>query len=202
MARRLVREEGIFSGGSSGSAVAGLLKSEIVRRLKPGQIVVVILPDSGNRYLSKIFDDNWMRENGFLSSSRAIDTVATLLEFRNKLPLVAARTDERMTAVVEKMNQYDISQLPVIDDHNMLIGMVSEVDLLDHLLHASHVHDPEETIAAVINPNVLTIEPQSSLESVLSAFERGKVAVITEGAHPINVLTKIDLIDYLADKII
>ena len=201
MARRLVREEGIFSGGSSGSAVAGLLKSEIVRRLKPGQIVVVILPDSGNRYLSKIFDDNWMRENGFLSSSRATDTVATLLEFRNKLPLVAARTDERMTTVVEKMNQYDISQLPVIGDNDKLVGMVSEVDLLDHLLHASHVHDPEETIAAVINPNVLTIEPQSSLESVFTAFERGKVVVITEEGHPINVLTKIDLIDYLAEKI-
>jgi len=201
MARRLVREEGIFSGGSSGSAVAGLLKSEIVRGLKPGQIVVVILPDSGNRYLSKIYDDNWMRENGFLPSSRSTDTVATLLEFRNKLPLVTARTDERMTTVVEKMNRYDISQLPVVDDNDLLIGMVSEVDMLDHLLYADHVHDPDETIATVINPNVLTIEPKSSLESVLSAFERGKVAVITEDGRPTNVLTKIDLIDYLAEKI-
>ncbi len=68
MARRLVSEEGIFAGGSSGSAVAGLLKSEIVRSLLPGQIAVVILPDSGNRYLSKIYDDRWMAENGFLSS--------------------------------------------------------------------------------------------------------------------------------------
>jgi cystathionine beta-synthase len=129
------------------------------------------------------------------------DTVATLLEFRNKLPLVAARTDERMTTVVEKMNSYDISQLPVVDDFDRLVGMVSEVDLLDHLLHADHIHDPEETIAAVINPNVLTVEPNSSLESVFSAFERGKVAVITEEGRPVNLLTKIDLIDYLAEKI-
>lgn len=201
MTRRLVREEGIFSGGSSGSAVAGLLKSTIVAGLKPGQIAVVILPDSGNRYLSKIFDDNWMRENGFISSGREKDTVATLLETRNKLPLVLARPTDRMTSVVEKMTRFDISQLPVVDDNNMLVGMVSDVDLLDHLLHADHNHDPEETIATFINPNVITINPQSGLEEVLSAFDRGKVAVITEEGHPVNLLTKIDLIDYLAERI-
>lgn len=201
MARRLVREEGIFAGGSSGSAVAGLLKSEIVRGLKPGQIVVVILPDSGNRYLSKIFDDNWMRENGFLPSSRETDTLATLLRNHSKLPLVTARADERMTSIVEKMNTYDISQLPVVDDAGQLIGMVSEMDLLEHLLHADHVHDPDETIAPLVDPNVLTADPGSSVESVLPAFERGKVVVIAKEGRPIGMLTKIDLIDYLAGKI-
>lgn len=201
MARRLVREEGIFAGGSSGSAVAGLLKSEIVRGLKPGQIVVVILPDSGNRYLSKIFDDNWMREHGFLPSNRETDTLATLLRNHSKLPLVTARADERMTSIVKKMNTYDISQLPVVDDAGQLIGMVSEMDLLEHLLHADHVHDPDETIAPLVDPNVLTADPGSSVESVLPAFERGKVVVVAEKGRPIGMLTKIDLIDYLAGKI-
>jgi cystathionine beta-synthase len=73
MARRLAREEGIFAGGSSGSAVAGLLKSNIVRSLAPKKNVVVILPDSGNRYLSKIFNDNWMSENGFLPEDQTTD---------------------------------------------------------------------------------------------------------------------------------
>ncbi|MHB8113045.1 MAG: cystathionine beta-synthase [Chloroflexi bacterium GWB2_54_36] len=200
MARRLVREEGIFAGGSSGSAVAGLLKSKIVRSLKPDQIAVVILPDTGNRYLSKLFDDNWMRENGYLPASRSEDTVAALIDFRNKGPVITATSGERITAVVEKMKAYEISQLPVVDDTGRLIGIVSEVDLLDHLLHAGHIHDPEETISGIINPSVVTVEPGSSIELLLSVFDRGKVAVIVADGRPVNVLTKIDLIDYLTEK--
>jgi cystathionine beta-synthase len=202
MTRRLVREEGIFAGGSSGSAVAGLLKSDLVRSLKTGQNVVVILPDSGNRYLSKIFDDNWMRENGFLPTNQVTDSIAALLEGREKLPLVIARSSEEMNAVVEKMNQYDISQLPVVDDQDKLIGMVGEADVLEHLLRSTHVHDPLETIAAIINPNVLTARSEASVESILPAFERGKVVIIVnELNQPVGMLTKIDLIDYLTQKI-
>lgn len=200
MARRLVREEGLFAGGSSGSAVAGALKSEIVRGLKPDQVAVVILPDSGSRYLSKFYDDNWMRENGYLPAARSNDNVARLLEFRRKIPLVTARSEDRINTVVEKMKSFDISQLPVVDADGGLIGIVSEVDVLDHLLQTGHVHDPEETISAVINPNVLVIDPAASLESLLTAFERGKVAVVTENDKPVSVLTKIDLIDYLSEK--
>ena len=200
MARRLVREEGIFAGGSSGSAVAGLLKSKIVRGLKSDQIAVVILPDTGNRYLSKLFDDNWMRENGYLPASRSEDTVAALIDFRNKGPVITATSGERITAVVEKMKAYEISQLPVVDDTGRLIGIVSEVDLLDHLLHAGHIHDPEETISEIINPSVVTVEPGSSIEMLLSVFDRGKVAVIVADGRPVNVLTKIDLIDYMTEK--
>ncbi len=200
MARRLVREEGIFAGGSSGSAVVGLLKSKIVHGLKPDQIAVVILPDTGNRYLSKLFDDNWMRENGYLPASRSEDTVAALIDFRSKGPVITATSGERITAVVEKMKAYEISQLPVVDDTGRLIGIVSEVDLLDHLLHAGHIHDPEETISGIINPSVVTVEPGSSIELLLSVFDRGKVAVIVADGRPVNVLTKIDLIDYLTEK--
>ena len=200
MARRLVREEGIFAGGSSGSAVAGLLKSKIVHGLKPDQIAVVILPDTGNRYLSKLFDDNWMRENGYLPASRSEDTVAALIDFSSKGPVITATSGERITAVVEKMKAYEISQLPVVDDTGRLIGIVSEVDLLDHLLHAGHIHDPEETISGIINPSVVTVEPGSSIELLLSVFDRGKVAVIVADGRPVNILTKIDLIDYLTEK--
>ncbi len=202
MTRRLVREEGIFAGGSSGSAVAGLLKSEIVRSLKPGQNVVVVLPDSGNRYLSKIFDDNWMNENGFLPNNQIIDFIESILETHNRMPLVIARHTDEMNAVVEKMNRFDISQLPVVDDQDRLIGLVGEADILDHLLRASHVHDPLETIASIINPNVLTVKPGSSIESVLPAFERGKVVIVVDTDNrPIGMVTKIDLIDFLTQKI-
>ncbi len=201
MTRRLVREEGIFAGGSSGSAVAGLLKSEIVRSLKPGQNVVVILPDSGNRYLSKIFDDNWMRENGFLPEKQVTDSIAALLETCMKMPLVVAHSGEEMNAVVEKMHRYGISQLPVVDDQGKLIGGISEADILDFLLRTDHVHFPLETIAAIINPNAHTVQAKSSVESVLPAFENGRSVIIVDSENrPVGMLTKIDLIDYLTQK--
>ncbi len=201
MARRLVRDEGIFAGGSSGSAVAGLLKSEIVRSLKPGSLVVVLLPDSGDRYLSKIFDDNWMRENGFLEPERAGSSVADILGSKTSSTLITATPEDRMIDVVERMKRHDVSQLPVLDRSGALIGAVSEIDLLDHLLHADHVHDPEETIALMVNPNVITVSPDTKIDQVQTVLERGKIVAVTEGKRPVGILTKIDLIDYLAHNI-
>jgi cystathionine beta-synthase len=201
MTRRLVREEGLFVGGSSGSAVAGLLKSGCVRALQPGQIAVVLLPDSGDRYLSKIFDDNWMRENGFLVPDRSDGTIASILDHRRELPLVTAAADERVTSVVEKMKRHDISQLPVVDGERRLIGVISEADVLDHLLHADHIHDPEETIGPLVNPNIITVSRETSVQNVSAAFEQGKVAAVTEDGRLIGMLTKIDLIDYLYENL-
>ncbi len=201
MTRRLVRQEGLFCGGSSGSAVAGLLKSQIVRGLKPDQVAVVLLPDSGDRYLSKLFDDNWMRENGFMETSWSGKTVVEVLNDREHLELIAAMPDDRMTAVVALMKEYDISQVPVVDADGKLLGIVTEVDLLEHLLHAGHAHDPAETIASIINPNVTTVTSGASMDSVLSAFERGKVVIVVKDERPMGVLTKIDVIDLMARQI-
>lgn len=201
MARRLVREEGIFSGGSSGSAVAGLLKSKSVRAMRPDQTAVVLLPDSGDRYLSKLYDDNWMRENGFLSNGWSGSRVADLLNRPDRIELVTAHSDDRMTAVIALMKEYDISQVPVIDAQGRLAGIVTEVDLLEHLLHDGHHHDQEETIAPIVNPNVVTVQPGATLESVLTSFERGRVVIVVDDGHPVGILTKIDLIDLMARQI-
>ena len=201
MARRLVREEGIFCGGSSGSAVAGLFKSKIVRSMRPDQTAVVLLPDSGDRYLSKLYDDNWMRENGFLSNGWTGSRVADLLNRPDRIDLLTARSDDRMMAVIALMKEYDISQVPVLDAQGKLAGIVTEVDLLEHLLHGGHEHDPEETIAPIINPNAVTVSTGASLESVLSNFERGKVVIVVDEGKPVGILTKIDLIDLMARQI-
>ncbi|HEX2979092.1 MAG TPA: cystathionine beta-synthase [Anaerolineaceae bacterium] len=200
MTRRIVREEGIFCGGSSGSAVAGVMKSEIVRALPPGAVVVVILPDSGNRYLSKIFDDTWMRENGFFKSEQRA-TIADVLKARTGKKLITAYPEDRMNTVVGWMKQHDISQVPVVDTTGRLIGIVTEMDLLDHLLHAGHVHDPEETIAPLVNPNVVSVSNTTAVDAVLNSFERGKVVVVTQNDLPVGILTKIDIIDYLTATI-
>ncbi|HEX2978970.1 MAG TPA: cystathionine beta-synthase [Anaerolineaceae bacterium] len=201
MTRRLVREEGLFCGGSSGSAVAGMLKSEVVRGMRPDQIAVVILPDGGSRYLSKIFDDNWMRENGFLASEQPPTKVGDVMKRHSSHSVVTAHPEDRMLDVVERLKTHDISQLPVVNEAGSLIGIVSEVDLLDHLLHADHIHDPAETIAPMINPNVATVSQDTDLNEVLPVFERGKVVVITRDDQPVGILTKIDVIDYLTRQV-
>lgn len=200
MARQLVRDEGMFCGGSAGSAVAGLLKSKIVRGLKPDQIAVVLLPDSGSRYLSKFYDDNWMRENNFLPDDRSQIRVIDVLRKRMGRELIKVTPHARMTDVVNLMKSHEISQVPVVGDDGRLLGIVTEVDLLDHLINAKHVHDPEETIASMINPNAISVGPESSLESVLSVFERGRVILVVEDERPIGIITKIDVIDYLAGQ--
>jgi CBS domain-containing protein len=90
----------------------------------------------------------------------------------------------------------------VVDEQTRLIGLVSEADVLEHLLSSPHIHDPLETISAIINPNVISVTSDASVESVLPAFERGKVVIIVNDQNqPIGMLTKIDLIDYLTQKI-
>jgi cystathionine beta-synthase len=200
MARRLVREEGMFSGGSAGSAVAGLHKSHLVRALKPGQIAVVLLPDTGSRYLSKFYDDNWMRENAFLEDERSQVRVADVLRRKLGRELIKVNSHARLNDVVRLMKEHDISQIPVVDREGRLVGIVTEVDLLDHLVHANHVHDPEETITPMINPNVISVSPEDSLDSVLAVIERGRVVTVLQDGQPVGILTKIDLIDYLTGQ--
>jgi cystathionine beta-synthase len=204
VARRLVREEGLFCGGSSGSAVAGAL--HVARDLGPDDVVVVILPDSGSRYLSKVFNEDWMRENRFLDSGVLGEgRISDLLERKTQRTLVMARPTDRKLDVIKMMKEHDVSQLPVIDGSNgdqHYIGIVSEVDLLNHLLSSEHSHNQEETIEDIINTNAALVGPESSLDLLAEAFTASSVAVVvdTQG-HVQGVVTKIDLIDYLSRQL-
>ncbi len=197
--RRLVREEGLFCGGSSGTAVYAAL--QIARPLDGNKTVVVILPDSGSRYLSKVFNDDWMRENRFLEYPLAEGRVADILQQRRMPVIIAGKTD-RKTDVIERMKQYSVSQLPVVEDGNVYAGMVTEVDLLNHLLSVGHEHSQTETVADIINPEAAeVVGPETSLAYLSEVFRGGKVAVVCEGAHVVGIVSKIDLIEYLAGRL-
>jgi cystathionine beta-synthase len=127
--------------------------------------------------------------------------VKTVVESRSPLPLVTVHPEERLVQVVSLLKEHDISQVPVVDADGKLLGIVTEADLLQHLVHGDHVHDPDENIAGIVNPNVITVQPDASVESVLAVFERGKIVVVTKGECPVGILTKIDLIDFLANQI-
>ncbi len=195
-ARRLVREEGLFCGGSSGSALAAAMR--YARNLSPERLVVVILPDSGSRYLSKFYDDKWMRENGFLEAVWSEARLSDLLEAKPMPGLITANVDDRMTEVIALMRQHDISQVPVLNADGSLAGMVTEVDLLEHMLHGTHVHSPDETIAEIVRPAKAVFPASELLENVLPAIMNGEVVLIVEGNRPLGILTKIDVLDFIA----
>jgi cystathionine beta-synthase len=196
--RRLVREEGIFCGGSSGTALAAALR--YARDLGPERTLVVILPDSGSRYLSKVFDDEWMREMGFLESALAERRVSDVLAAKSSETLYTAGPSDRMSDVVALMKEHDISQLPVVGQDGRLAGLVSEIDLLNHLLTADHRHEPGETIESVVRREVAVVSPDTPLEALMTIFVTGHVAVVTSEKKAIGIITKIDLLDYLSNR--
>src|SRR5690606_36049531 len=131
--RRLVREVGIFCGGSSGSAVWGAMAYAREHHLGPDDVVVIILPDSGSRYLSKLFNDDWMRENSFLERTWIDLSAADVQATKGDEKLITASPSDRLTDVVALMKKHGISQLPVGPANGQLVGLVREVDLLKHL---------------------------------------------------------------------
>jgi cystathionine beta-synthase len=193
--RRLTREEGIFCGGSCGLAVAGALKwlrSPAAEHLTEDDIVVVLLPDSGSRYLSKIFDDNWMRENGFLESS----TVGAMIADRSR-EVIAADDSTSVAAAIRLMKTHGISQLPVLDKEGGLHGIISEGDLLDYLLNGGSM---DHGIEGLHTHEVATVGPDTPVEELTSMFGRSSAAVVLDEGKVAGIVTKIDVIDFLASR--
>ncbi|MGH9160579.1 MAG: cystathionine beta-synthase [Vicinamibacteraceae bacterium] len=194
LARRLIRDEGLLVGGSSGSALYAALQR--APDLGPGQHCVVILPDSVRNYLTKFVDDKWMRDNGFFQTP-SIDAIVGDIE-RLESPqrtLVAAEDTETVGAVIETMREQGISQLPV-SSGGVLVGIVSEAELMPFL--SSGAGGPQSVVAKCMNRNV----PVVSLQTPLSALEErlqkyNAVVVVDEQRKPISILTRIDLLHFL-----
>ena len=196
--RRLVREEGIFCGGSSGSAVWGALRYAQDEGLGPDHLVVVLLPDSGSRYLSKVFDDDWLRENGFLEFDRRDVRALDIHSAKSDIKLITANPTDLMTSVIDLLKEYNISQVPVVDSQNQLVGIVTEVDLLNHMISQDHVHTAGETIETIIEQDVPIVGPEASLEALMEIFRENNIALIIGPDGLQGILTKIDILDFLS----
>lgn len=197
MARRLAREEGIFAGGSSGSAVT--IAVQIAKELGPGKKVVVILPDSGSRYISKFHSDEWMKDMGFLDQDDRLGTLRALVGKRPQELLTALKT-EKARDVARRMKQHGISQMPVVDaSTRTALGMVHEHDLLEALLGGRLTHDASiEQVVAPMQGRVSLDSPVSVLKEI---FAQDHVAVVCEADRPLAVVTKIDLIEFLGTRV-
>jgi len=197
-ARQLVRQEGIFAGGSSGSALAGAIK--YCRKLSGDRIPVVILPDSGSRYLSKFYDDKWMREFGFLSMEFGETALSDLLIAKQDKVLYTATLGDSIRKVVTVMHQHGISQMPVVGKDGSLAGLIEEVDLLNHMLD-KHEHTQDESIDSLVQNASAVFPPETSLEDAMTSLKDGLALIVVENSRPVGILTKIDVLDYVAGKI-
>ena len=198
-ARQLVKQEGIFAGGSSGSAIAGAIK--YCRKLPAGRIPVVILPDSGSRYLSKFYDDKWMREFGFLSMEFGEMELGDLLIAKPDKTLYTATLGDSIRNVVAVMHEHAVSQMPVLDKSGELVGMIEEVDMLNYLLGSGETHSHDEPIDALVQKAESVFPSETTLEVAMASLKSGNALVVVEGNKPIGILTKIDVLDYVAGKI-
>ncbi len=198
-ARRVTREEGILAGGSCGTAVWAAL--EIGRELGPDDVVVVLLPDSGRGYLSKVYDDGWMADHGFLRvGGETIDQVLTRKAV-DVPPLVHIHPDETVRQAIAVLKEYGVSQMPVVKAEPPLalaevIGTVSDRRLLERALAEPSMI--AETVGAVMEPPLPTIGTGESVDVAAARLSAAPAVLVLDGGHPVGIVTRSDLLDFLA----
>jgi cystathionine beta-synthase len=208
-ARRVTREEGILAGGSCGTAVWAAL--EIGRELGPEAVIVVLLPDSGRGYLSKVYDDGWMADHGFLrASGPGGDTVDAVLAHKAQIatgaggglpPLVHVHPSETVRSAIAVLQEYKVSQMPVVKAEPPLslaevVGTVTDRGLLECL-----VADPaavDTPVEAVMGPPLPTIGSGEPVDLAAARLADGAAVLVIDAGHPTGILTRSDLLEFLS----
>ena len=194
VARQLIRQEGMLCGGSSGSAVWAAM--QVAKDMKPGQRLVVILPDNIRNYLSKHVDDRWMRQQGFLRSEWEVGTVGDVLASLGRSKLHTVDVDTKVKDATAMFKQYGISQLPVLDQ-GKLVGILTESDMLHSLVNNRIT--ATTIVGEVMVRQVSTVAITASSSELPRMFERGEVALVVDGERKLlGLVTKMDLIEMLA----
>jgi cystathionine beta-synthase len=202
-ARRLTREEGILVGGSSGTAMFAAL--EIAKELDQSAMIVVLFADSGRSYLSKMYNDEWMRQNGYLQRYPVHATVLDVVKDRVGTPgLIVVSKSETLRSAIETMQRYGISQIPVVADGEAkkisdIIGSVSERTMLDRVFRdPSLVEQKVEQVMEAPFPVVQANEDVERLYAELSAGAPALLAAADE--RPVSIITKADLLEFVAHQ--
>ena len=193
MTRRLTREEGLFGGASSGAAVAGALKYLALNDVE-GQNVVILLPDGGKNYLSKVFNDKWMEENSFLEEDQGKGHVSDVLAMGGDArELIQVAPTAKIMEVVGLLKLHGISQVPVVEE-GKLLGMLTEKSLLQRALEGSRV---DGNVRDLVESDYCAVDAATEVDVLIDLFRRYRVAVVLEGGIPVDLITRIDLIDYI-----
>ena len=210
-----VEEHGVGDGAEEGGAgevtggTAVHAAIEVAKQLGKGKTVVTLIPDSGRPYLSKFYDDNYMLELGFLERDEPSPTVAEVLSAKKTeepdIPdLITISSHQKVGDAIDLMQRYSISQLPVVRDGELdsladVIGSLQDRDLLDRVFkNPDALH---ESVAAAMQPPLAAIDADEKLDEVFSTLSgRTNAVVVAEGGKPIGVLTRTDLLEYLAHR--
>src|SRR5712691_5314555 len=199
-ARRLAREEGILVGGSSGLALHAAI--EVGRERDADEVIVVLFPDTGRNYLSKFFNDEWMRQNGYLARLGAVRIREVLASHPKGLPqLVTVAARKSVGEAIDLMQRYGISQLPVVQESNGqgVVGTLQERTLLDRVYR-----DPAivtTAVSAAMDAPMSQVAVDSSLDDAFEPLLRGEQAVLVlDDGKPVAVITRADLLEFVAHR--
>ncbi len=193
MARRLVREEAVFVGGSAGMAT--WVAIEVAKTAKPGDLVVVLMPDTGERYLTKVHSDDWMRDNHLLDP--VVTRVGAVLAGKGAVPtLLAVQAGDPLRKALAIVQKHDISQLPVFDG-DTLVGTLYDSDVLKRVLA-----DPralEAPVRALMSEPLPVVEPDASADEVTRLMAaRNPAVLVREHGTITGVLTRFDMLQFIA----
>jgi cystathionine beta-synthase len=206
-ARRITSEEGVLVGGSCGTAMwAGL---QVGKELGPEHVMVVLLPDSGRNYISKLYDDNWMRENGFIERPGTEARIGELLAYKRSIEtripdLVAVEANEKVGRAIDMLQEYGISQIPVAnsespEDIEQIVGSVNERSLLDSVFRDSETVD--RLVSEVMDEALPVVQVADGIDAMFRNLSKGAEAiVVADGPRPVAVLTRADLLEFLASQ--
>jgi cystathionine beta-synthase len=190
--RELLMKEGIMAGTSSGTLIAAALR--YCREQSAAKRVVSLVPDSGNKYLSKVYNDYWMIDQGFIERETYGD-LRDLIARRHKEHAVATvSAEETVLAAHQRMKLYDVSQLPVLKD-GKIVGIVDEEDILMEVVdNPGHFREP---VTEAMESHLVTVPPSASIAQLLEIFKRGLVAIVVDGEEFLGLITRIDLLNWL-----
>ena len=200
-ARAVTRQEGILIGGSAGSAVFAAL--QVARELDETKTIVVLLPDTGRQYLSKVYSDSWMLQHGMLDRPDVIRVEEVLMAKHGELPpLITVGAHDKVRQAVERLQEADISQAPVVreesTDVSQFVGSIRDRELLDRIFR-----DPDALqadVAEVMAPPIPMVEFDDPIESAFGEMEHGPAVLVTKAGQVLGVLTRSDLLDFLAHR--
>ena len=191
-ARELLAKEGILGGSSTGTLLAAALK--YCREQTEPKKVLVFVCDTGNKYLSKMYNDYWMLDNGFIDRPQYGDLRDLILRPYSQRDTVVVSPTDLLTTAYQRMKLYDVSQLPVMEG-DRLVGIVDESDVLLHVYgDETRFRDP---VATAMVSKLDRLDVRSPIEALLPVFDRGQVAIITDGDAFLGLITRIDLLNYL-----
>lgn len=194
MARRLTHEEGMLVGGASGAVVAGLIK--YAKNFKQEDVIVVLIPDTGNRFISKIYSDDWMREHGYLTPEKV--TLRYVLEVKKKdiPPIVYVSPQNTVRNALELIKEHNVSQLPVLE-HNCCIGSIDETIVMRKIIEDASTAD--KPVVELMDEPFAELDIDDSVNQAIELLTRKNAAILVKEKNKyIGIVSRFDIIEYVA----